>query len=188
MYVLRLKRGTNLLKVSVVAAAVMLAACFVALAARVEPSQAVFPGQNGKIAFSTFRDGHVQQSERGSWPSAEIYVMDADGSNKIKVSPEGHYAYDPKWSPDGSKIVFTSHREGEVDQFGNRALEIYTVNADGSNLTNISNNPASDSGADWQALSVPTTKADCKDVGYEAFGFKNHGECIASVQRAAKSE
>jgi Tol biopolymer transport system component len=149
-----------------------------------------YPGTDGlakwspdgsKIAFERYR--FVDGSS-----TAEIYVMSADGSNKIKVSPEGHYAYDPKWSPDGSKIVFTSHREGEVDQFGNRALEIYTVNADGSNLTNISNNAASDSGADWQPLSVPTTKADCKDGGYEAFGFKNRGECIASVKRAAKSE
>jgi hypothetical protein len=34
----------------------------------------------------------------------------------------------------------------------------------------------------------PKSKEECKKEGYEAFGFKNRGECIASVKRAAKSE
>jgi hypothetical protein len=49
MYVLRLKRRTNLLKVSVVAVAVMLAACVVALEGRVQPSQAAFPGHKQRF-------------------------------------------------------------------------------------------------------------------------------------------
>jgi hypothetical protein len=49
MYVLRLKRRTNLLKVSVVAVAVILAACLLASVARVEPSQAAFPGQKERF-------------------------------------------------------------------------------------------------------------------------------------------
>jgi hypothetical protein len=49
MYVLRLKRETNLLTVSVVAMAVILAACLLALVARVQPSQAAFPGHKERF-------------------------------------------------------------------------------------------------------------------------------------------
>lgn len=31
-----------------------------------------------------------------------------------------------------------------------------------------------------------TTKADCKKSGYETFGFKSQGQCIASLQKAKK--
>jgi Tol biopolymer transport system component len=36
-----------------------------------------FPGLNGQIAFSSFRDGFNDQ---------EIYVMDADGTDQIRLT------------------------------------------------------------------------------------------------------
>ncbi len=47
-------------------------------------------------------------------------------------------AYDmvPSFSPDGSKIAFTSDRDGNN--------EIYIMNADGSEQTRLTNNPADD--------------------------------------------
>ena len=43
---------------------------------------------------------------------------------------------DPRWSPDGTKIAFDSSRDGN--------LEIYTMNADGTGQTRITNNAAFD--------------------------------------------
>ena len=40
----------------------------------------------------------------------------------------------PSFSPDGSKIAFSSDRDGNY--------EIYVMNADGSNQTRLTNNPA----------------------------------------------
>jgi TolB protein len=51
----------------------------------------------------------------------------------------------PRWSPDGKKIIFTSFTtdaEGEVEN-------VYSVNADGSGLTQITQGGASDGTADW---------------------------------------
>ena len=45
------------------------------------------------------------------------------------------------WSPDGSKIAFTSHRDGNN--------EIYVMDTDGSNQINITNNSASDMRPSW---------------------------------------
>ncbi|MBT8397525.1 MAG: PD40 domain-containing protein, partial [Gemmatimonadetes bacterium] len=42
----------------------------------------------------------------------------------------------PAWSPDGSKIAFTTDRDGNE--------EVYVMNADGSNPVNLTNNSASD--------------------------------------------
>jgi Tol biopolymer transport system component len=48
---------------------------------------------------------------------------------------------EPQWSPDGSRIVFTSRRDG------NR--EIYVMNSDGSSPVNISQDPGEDRNPVW---------------------------------------
>ncbi len=35
---------------------------------------------------------------------------------------------------------------------------------------------------------LPTTKEQCMNGGYKAFGFKNQGECVAFVERGPKKE
>ncbi len=42
-----------------------------------------------------------------------LYVMDADGSNKVKLSQEGSIDRYPSFSPDGEWIVYQSLHEGE---------------------------------------------------------------------------
>lgn len=49
--------------------------------------------------------------------------------------------YDPWWSSDGQRIVFASDRDGN--------LEIYVMNADGSNQTRLTNTPEDDWGPVW---------------------------------------
>jgi TolB protein len=47
----------------------------------------------------------------------------------------------PSWSPDGSRIAFISHRDGNH--------EIYMMDADGSNQTNLTNDAARDTNPSW---------------------------------------
>jgi Tol biopolymer transport system component len=61
--------------------------------------------------------------------------MDADGTNVTDLTPTAH-AGTGDWSPDGTKIVFSSNRDGND--------EIYVMNADGSNVSRVTNHPASD--------------------------------------------
>ena len=45
----------------------------------------------------------------------QIYTMDVDGSNVVKLTDEDVKCYEPSWSPDGKKIVF---RDGKVQRPG----------------------------------------------------------------------
>jgi Tol biopolymer transport system component len=49
--------------------------------------------------------------------------------------------FNPSWSPDGNKIVFHSDRD--------RDYEIYSMNADGTNQTRLTDSPAADKWASW---------------------------------------
>jgi Tol biopolymer transport system component len=61
--------------------------------------------------------------------NTDIWVMDADGSNQIRLTETEAWDGHPAWSPDGTKIVFTSHRDG--------VAQIYVMDADGSNQTRL---------------------------------------------------
>jgi TolB protein len=56
----------------------------------------------------------------------------------------------PAWLPDGSRILFTSYRDGaDPLMLGSGNAEIFTVGPDGSALTNLTNNPGWDGYPAW---------------------------------------
>jgi TolB protein len=70
----------------------------VAAVAKLEPAKAAFPGNNGKIAFSTITlDGSEGE---------QIYSMNPDGSGVTKLTGLPGENTDPDGSADGQKIAF----------------------------------------------------------------------------------
>ncbi len=65
---------------------VLAVALATSLLALMEPAGASSPGENGKIAFTSFRDG-----------DAEVYVMRADGSDVRRLVGVGSFDHWPTW-------------------------------------------------------------------------------------------
>ncbi len=64
----------------------------------------------------------------------EIWTMSEDGSNRVKITDEKARNFAPRWSADGSKIVYVGERRSEE---GANQLEIFSVNADGSDARQL---------------------------------------------------
>jgi Tol biopolymer transport system component len=116
--------------ISRIAVALALSAALV-MTVHVSAVQASFPGYNGKIAFA----GPV-----GADPnSPDIWTVDPDGSDLINLtsnSPAGDYG--PSWSPDGTKIAYSSGY-GYTSPPANPgpSPEIFVMGPDGSNRTQV---------------------------------------------------
>lgn len=99
---------------------------------------------SSELVFSRFF--HVAT---GANPVADICTMNLDGSNlqRLTINPPGKEwdCYDPKWSPDGTKILFSSYsRRPSV----NRA-DVYVMNADGTNRVMLTDGPWENDSASW---------------------------------------
>src|SRR4051812_13010077 len=81
--------------------------------------------------------------------TAEIYLVDADGSGEVQVShagDTGHVASQPAWSPDRRLLAYIeSTPEGAINA---GAGNLVIANADGTNPVRITN-MASDTGPTW---------------------------------------
>jgi hypothetical protein len=91
-----------------------------ALSTDVRDTSPAWSPDGSKIAFMFNQHDH--------W---EIYVMNADGSNRVRLTKEEPFAgrppnnVSPTWSPDGRHIAFFTDRNGK--------WELYVMKADGSN-------------------------------------------------------
>jgi dipeptidyl aminopeptidase/acylaminoacyl peptidase len=74
----------------------------------------------------------------------DVYVMRADGTDVRRLTDSPGLDEGPEFSPDGTKIAFSSARD--------RQQEIYVMDADGSNPRRLTDNPARDESPDWQGL------------------------------------
>ena len=83
-----------------------------------------------RIAFLSSRDDNP-----------EIYLMDADGSNIVRLTRTGAAEYDISWSPDGRRLLFVSERHGNP--------EIYIQDPDDAEPTRLTSNNARDIQPVW---------------------------------------
>ena len=101
------------------------------------------PGNNRDPVWSPDGTKIAFVSDKNTSLPINIYVMNADGSNVVRLIEDVVNDIDPAWSPDGTKIAFASS-QGEPIQ------SIYTVNADGTNIVRITNAlPGSDGQPTW---------------------------------------
>lgn len=136
--------------------AAVLAVCamvLLTLIVSVEPTNATFPGGNGRIAYSTSpAHGHPSQ----------IYTIRPDGSGLRQlthVTVKGRGARSPAWNADGSEIAFA--KRGHV----------WTMKADGSDKTRITDDTGfSDRNPAWSPDGSRIVYSHCDvSLGFTAY-------------------
>jgi dipeptidyl aminopeptidase/acylaminoacyl peptidase len=90
---------------------------------------------------STTDRGILFESGRDTaFPRYHLYRARADGAEVVDLTPASD-GEDGRWSPDGSRIAFTSYRDGNAD--------IYLMNPDGSGVVRLTHDPAYDNEPAW---------------------------------------
>jgi Tol biopolymer transport system component len=82
----------------------------------------------------------------------EIYVVDADGSNLLRLTSTAGWNFMPAWSPDGSKIAYVHASSSNHD--------IWIMDADGSNPVRLTHD------ADFDLH--PTWSPDGRNLAFES--------------------
>ncbi len=62
----------------------------------------------------------------------EIYIMNADGSNKIQVTKNGRSNFAPFFFPDGKRIIYSSNESTPLDHKGRPSFHLHMIGDDGS--------------------------------------------------------
>ena len=97
-------------------------------------------------------------AEKAAWKDAmdhnyviavplDLWIMDADGSNKRLLLHNGATNFAPSWHPDGKRIVFASNKDdwhADIGQYGHN-FELYLINSDGTGLERLTWNTVFDS-------------------------------------------
>jgi TolB protein len=139
---------------------------------------AVSPGGN-RIAFLSIRRDTDGDGEVNSFVDArELYVMNRDGSDQVRVSLDGvGVEGPPRWSPDGSLIAFTALKPFTTTNpyisVPGQSRVLQVVSANGSNQQQLA-----------EGLNEWTEFAWAPDSGRIAFG----GEEIVVVHTDGRPE
>ena len=115
---------------------------------------------DGKISF-------VSQNFQPSNPEgdSEVYLMNADGSDPRNLTNTSGAVsdQDPRFSPDGQQIAFTSFGKQSSNAEGD--FEVYLMNADGSGQRNLTNNTGlSEFASDFSS--------DGREIAFSSFGIQ----------------
>ena len=111
-----------------------------------------------RLAYGSIADhnGDACGSDQCSW-AGELYVANADGTQPRRLTKDEGGIGVPRWSADGSRILFASDRNLPDAN----STELYSIAPDGSCLTWLTNGVPSSGNPSWRPGSGGTYTANC---------------------------
>jgi Tol biopolymer transport system component len=70
-----------------------------------------------QVAFSSNRAHYEGRSPEQGQPDLDLYVVNADGTGRRRVTSAPANETDPSWAPDGKSLVFTSDADSRGDLY-----------------------------------------------------------------------
>ena len=129
---------------------------------------------SSKIVFASNREGVMQS-----------YVMNADGSSVVRLTNSGANDDLPRWSPNGTKILFQSGRDHPDTGY----MDIYVMNSDGSGVIRLTTDANDDSFASWSADGSKIVFQSMRNgVNYQVYSMNANGSSQTNLTNTSASD
>ncbi|MGB8983761.1 MAG: hypothetical protein WCC12_17965, partial [Anaerolineales bacterium] len=129
-----------------------------------KPSAIAFISDRGECGSTSNADG--------SCDKYYLYTINYDGSSKKSLTTGTSSI--PSWSPNGDKIAFSSNRDGD--------WEIYVINADGMNETQITRNRVADDYPAWSPDGSQIVFSIWTNGSWDIFIMNSDGSNVHSLK------
>ena len=126
-------------------------------------SAAIRAPNDQQIAFTSDRSG-----------SAQIYLMDRDGANVRRISPEGSGRCDqPAWSPRGDKIAYPTSKDGRFN------IAVYDLNT--NQVTMLTENAGDNEAPAWSPDGRFLAFASNRSGSYQIYIMRADGTGVTKI-------
>lgn len=138
-------------------------------------SSPVWSPDGAKIVFDSERDGNK-----------EIYAMNADGSGQTRLTFNPTTDAGPvSFSPDGKQVVFSRNAANDGKTAYN--YDIYTMNADGTDVKQLTFDPEFDAEPIWSPLGKRILFISARDGNFEIYAIDPDGSSEVNVTKSSSA-
>ena len=97
------------------------------------------PGANGRLTFMRFDDNGQFQ----------VWVANQDMTQQVQITPGTSDGWFPSWSPDGTRIAFSSHSSDPDPNDDVEVIDVFTMRPDGSDVRKITDSVGTSEKPSW---------------------------------------
>ncbi|HSM70562.1 MAG TPA: protein kinase [Anaerolineales bacterium] len=115
------------------------------------------------------------------YSNSSLYIMNADGSGLKPLTSVPGSDFDPDWSPDGTRIAFTSLRDGKKDIY---VLTLET--GDIERLTTVAGDVQANSQPAWSPLGNQIVYTVKRVNTYQVWAMSDTGQGNAQIARSGQ--